>query len=202
MNKFLQSRKFIYKNFKDIRIGDIISSYHNFNLYRVYQHITEETIYFNKHGKMQCMFDKISAEKIENELEIFDQKIGNILLNKKITGIMTKYKRINTETYANDQLFFYSRSFLVLDEYKNTKNYFWHKSTIKKGDIILRKHDNKFYKMFEFVQSSLEDNDIDCSYYIGKELDNNLNVVENGSLEQFGIGIDSSKMITLDREII
>lgn len=126
-----RSYPFKLKPFDDIRIGNIISSPHDLQFYRIIQKTYKEVLEYG---------DVKPSYKVQKSLQgsfITDEEINMINRNQP-----QAYNKIAT---FDPDIIGFCPSFLVLDQCNPKK--FFHQRDVKIGDIIMHLNDKHFYKV-------------------------------------------------------
>lgn len=209
-NAHQMSHKFVLKKFDEVNIGDIISSYHDFNLYLIYQKNIHQDIYTEENHKTKSKTENQDIDNIyiHDDEHLVGENIRNSLIFKSgmrfDSGGGLKLVEREKKRFSNQSIIL-GPSYLIMD---TTACKFFHTNKVKVGDIILNKSDKKFYRLTEYHQNSLMDEQnfaYDCSYYDAIEIGGNLG---NVSQEKPKIGIGSfvtqaqDHFVVLDKEYL
>lgn len=165
-NRNVSSHKFVLKNFNEIQIGDVVSSFYDRKLYRIYGKHIEEEKYINKTKITTFIKKSLLSEKMDDILGEKDK-----IINNQETNRLLKLKRTDIVT-INSDVFIFSKNFLVKD--KNSNDKYYHTDKLKTNDIILDLDDKNHYKIESFNEIRTMDyggTSYDVSHYEAIKLD-------------------------------
>lgn len=178
-----KSRKFTIKTFDDVKIGNIITSPNDRNLYYIFEKHIEERKWTNNTSKISYIFEHLKGEPID-----LDKVIPKI--EGPISGTLQNIDRANTKTFLRNQIFF-KPYYLTLDKDDNTK--YFHDIELKEGNIVLNLNDNKYYLLLSFqVSEAMEYGGAtyDSSYFNVVEVDpkNNFEIIDIQKIMKLNVG--------------
>lgn len=176
-NAHNKSHQFVLKKFDEIQIGDIISSYQDFNLYLIYQKNIKEVLCQEKNSSNKLYLYPSTREFLvgENIRESLMFRTNYIF---GAGGTLELVERKETE--FSDSLITFGLNFLVVDQ--NHPKKLFHRNEINIGDVFLNKHDKNYYKVVEFIDEMSMDyggTTYNASYFNTIQLDQQFNQTSN-----------------------